>query len=132
VMNWEVTGRNSESIPSMQKSIAEYKLIRPYYYGDYYPLTVTAGLTQDDIWMAYQMNRPSFNDGIIVAFRRKDCPLESIIVNLHGLDPNEKYLLFNEDTQVSETLSGEALKHGYTLKLADKPGSVLIRYKKVL
>ncbi len=30
VMNWEVTGRNSESIPAMQKSIAEYKLLRPY------------------------------------------------------------------------------------------------------
>ena len=89
-------------------------------------------MTQDDIWLAYQLNRPDKADGIIVAFRRKDCTLESIIVNLHGLDPNEKYLLFNEDTQVSETLSGEALKHGYTLKISDKPGSVLIRYKKVL
>ena len=86
----------------------------------------------NNIWLAYQMNRPSFGDGIIVAFRRNDCPLESIIVNLHGVDSNEKYLLFNEDTQVSETLSGEVLKSGYTLKLADKPGSVLIRYKKVL
>ena len=132
VMNWEVTGRNSESIPAMQKSIIEFKFLRPYYYGDYYPLTGTDGLTQDDIWLAYQMNRPSFGDGIIVAFRRKDCTLESIIVNLHGVDSNEKYLLFNEDTQVSETLSGEVLKSGYTLKLTDKPGSVLIRYKKVL
>jgi alpha-galactosidase len=132
VMNWEVTGRNSESIPAMQKSISEYKFLRPYYYGDYYPLTGTDGLTQDDIWLAYQLNRPDKADGIIVAFRRKDCTLESIIVNLHGLDPNEKYLLFNEDTQVSETLSGEALKHGYTLKISDKPGSFLIRYKKVL
>ena len=132
VMNWEVTGRNSESIPAMQKSIIEFKFLRPYYYGDYYPLTGTDGLTLDNIWLAYQMNRPSFGDGIIVAFRRNDCPLESIIVNLHGVDSNEKYLLFNEDTQVSETLSGEVLKSGYTLKLADKPGSVLIRYKKVL
>ena len=132
VMNWEVTGRNSESIPAMQKSIMEYKSLRPYYYGDYYPLTGTGGLTQDDIWLAYQMNRPSVGDGIIVAFRRKDSTLESIIVNLRGVDSNEKYLIFNEDTQVSETLSGEALKHGYTLKITDKPGSVLIRYKKVL
>jgi alpha-galactosidase len=131
-MNWEVTGRNSESIPSMQKSMLEYKFLRPYYYGDYYPLTGTAGLTQDDIWLAYQLNRPDKADGIIVAFRRKDCPQESIIVNLNGLNANEKYLLFNEDTQVSETLSGEVLKNGYTLKLTDKPGSVLIRYKKVL
>ena len=73
VMNWEVTGRNSESIPAMQKSIMEYKFLRPYFYGDYYPLTGTDELTQDDIWLAYQMNRPSAGDGIIVAFRRKDC-----------------------------------------------------------
>ena len=132
VMNWEVTGRNSESIPAMQKSIKEYKLLRPYYYGDYYPLTTTENLTQDDIWLAYQLNRPSTGDGIIVAFRRKDSPLESITVKMHGVDPDEKYQLLNEDTQVSETLAGEVLKHGYALKLTDKPGSLLIRYKKVL
>jgi alpha-galactosidase len=132
VMNWEVTGRNSESIPAMQKSITEFKFLRPYYYGDYYPLSGTGDLTQDNIWLAYQMNRPSAGDGIIVAFRRKDCPMESIIVNLRGVDSDEKYLLFNEDTQVNETLSGEVLKNGYTLKSTGKPGSVLIRYKKVL
>ena len=132
VMNWEVTGRNSESIPAMQKSLKEYKLLRPYFYGDYYPLTGTGNLTQDDIWLAYQLDRPSAGDGIIIAFRRKDCPLEAITVKLHGVDSNEKYLLFNEDTRSNDTLSGAALKSGYTLNLTDKPGSLVIRYKKVL
>ena len=131
VMNWEVTGRNSESIPAMQKSLAEYKLLRPYYYGDYYPLTDTLNITRDNIWLAYQMNRPLTSDGIILAFRRKDCANDSIRVRLHGIDSNGKYLLLNEDTQSNETLSGEVLRNGYTLKLADKPGSALIFYKKV-
>jgi alpha-galactosidase len=131
VMNWEVTGRNSESIPVMQKSIAEYKLLRPYFYGDYYPLTDTANLTKDNIWLAYQLNRPPEGDGIIIAFRRKDCPEESITVKLHGIVPDENYLLINEDTRENVTLSGEVLKNGYTLKLTDSPGSLLIRYKRV-
>jgi len=130
-MNWEVTGRNSESIPAMQKSLAEYKLLRPYYYGDYYPLTDTGNITADNIWLAYQMNRPSASDGIILAFRRKDCKDESLTIKLRGIDSNGKYQLLNEDTQSNETLSGEVLRNGYMLKLNDKPGSVLIFYKKV-
>jgi hypothetical protein len=39
--------------------------------------------------------------------------------------------LLNEDTHPNEILSGEVLRNGYTLKLAEKPGSVLILYKKV-
>jgi alpha-galactosidase len=131
VMNWEVTGRNSESIPAMQKSLAEFKMLRPYYYGDYYPLTYPDKLTGDDIWLAYQMNRPSNADGIIIAFRRKDCSQESITVKFHGVDPKSNYLLLNEDTRLNETLSGEVLRNGYTLKLDDKPGSLLISYKKI-
>jgi alpha-galactosidase len=130
VMNWEVTGRNSESIPAMQKAIQEYKKLRPYYYGDYYPLTGTENITQDNIWLAYQLNRPSLDDGIILAFRRKDCKDESITIKLHGIDPDKKYLLLNEDSQMTETISGETLIGGYRIRLTDTPGSLLILYKK--
>ena len=130
VLNWEVTGRNSESIPGMQKSIAEYKFLRPYFYGDYYPLTGTENMTLDNVWLAYQLNRPSSGDGIIVAFRRKDCIAESLNVKLSGLEADTMYVLLNEDTQVSESLSGAVLRNGYTLNVGDKPGSLLIRYKK--
>ncbi|MBK8882922.1 MAG: alpha-galactosidase [Bacteroidales bacterium] len=131
VMNWEVTGRNSESIPVMQKSLAEYKILRPYFYGDYYPLTGTGNLTGDDIWLAYQLNRSPEGDGIIVAFRRKESSADSIDVRLRGVESGSNYLLFNEDTKENTELSGEILKNGYTLKLTEKPGSVLIRYKRV-
>jgi len=46
------------------------------------------------------------------------------------VDSDEEYLLFNEKTQINETLPGEVLKNGHTLKLSDKPGSFLTRYKK--
>jgi alpha-galactosidase len=109
----------------------EFKLVRPYFYGDYYPLTGPDNLTQDNNWLAYQLNRTSVGDGIIVAFRRKDCSVATITVKLHGVDTGGNYLLYNEDTKVNESLSGEVLRNGYTLNIADKPGSVLIMYKKV-
>ena len=54
----------------MQRCLKEFHEIRPYYYEDYYPLTGTEDMTRDDIWLAYQMHRPSDDGAIIVAFRR--------------------------------------------------------------
>jgi len=131
VMNWEVTGKNSEPIPTMQKSMKDYKELRPYFYGDYYPLTGTKSITTDSIWIAYQMNRPVDGDGIILAFRRKDASAESISVQLGGLENLMKYELLNVDSGVKEIFTGEELKKGLTLKLPEKPGSLLIQYKKI-
>lgn len=131
VMNWEVTGRNSESIPLMQKRISEYKTLRPYYYGDYYPLTGTENMTQDDVWLAYQLNRPEKNDGIVIAFRRNDCMVESIVVKLCGIEKDAKYELRNEDSGVAEVKTGTELSNGINLTLTNKPGSLLITYTKI-
>ena len=129
VMNWEVTGRNSESIPAMQKCIKDYKTLRPYFYGDYYPLTGTDNMTQDNVWLSYQLNRPAQGDGIIIAFRRKDCNEESIIIRLRGIDPKVSYELTDVDTNLVITKTGEELIKGLTLSAKEKPGSLLIMYK---
>ena len=131
VMNWEVTGRNSESIPAMQKCIKDYKTLRPYYYGDYYPLTGTDNMTQDNVWLSYQLNRPAQGDGIIIAFRRKDCNEESLEVRLRGIDPKISYELTDVDKNLVITKTGEELLKGLTLSAKEKPGSLLIMYKKV-
>jgi alpha-galactosidase len=130
VMNWEVTGRNSESIPAIQKCIADYKSLRPYFYGDYYPLTGTPGMTLDSVWIAYQLNRPGEGDGIVLAFRRKDSMEESLAVKFRGLDPAASYELANEG---SGTLvkTGAELMRQFVLSIPDKPGSILVRYRKI-
>jgi alpha-galactosidase len=131
VMNWEVTGRTSEPIPVMQKSMKEYKDLRPYYYGDYYPLTGTGNITTDSVWLAYQMNRPAEGDGIVLAFRRQDAQDGSITINLRGLDDTATYEVTDSDSGTVVKLTGSQLKSGYILKIAEKPGSALIRYKKL-
>ena len=86
-------------------------------------------MTGDDVWLAYQLNRPSCGDGIIVAFRRKDNNNESMTVRLRGIKADNMYILFNEDTRTDTTISGGDLRNGYPLNLKERPGSVLIRYK---
>jgi alpha-galactosidase len=130
VMNWEVTGRNSESIPAIQKRIKDYKDLRPYFYADYYPLTESLNNQTDSVWLAYQLNRPEQNDGIIIAFRRNDCPTESITVRMGGLDATADYELVDDDSGKKTIQKGEELIKGITLSLTEKPGSLLIRYKK--
>ena len=63
--------------------VAQLKLVRPYYYGDYYPL-LPCSLNSDCgtdpskersaafEWAAWQFNRPEEGDGMVQAFRRDE------------------------------------------------------------
>lgn len=130
VLNWEVTGRNSESIAAIQKRIQDYKNIRPYFYADYYPLTQSLNNTGDNVWLAYQLNRPAEKDGIVIAFRRGDCPDEKMEVKLQGLIPEADYELTDDDSGKKMVKKGDELVKGFTLSIPEKPGSIMLKYKK--
>ena len=128
VTNWELTSKRG-SIVDMQKVLAEYKVLRPYFMEDYYPLTGLGDLTGDDVWLAYQLNRPSDKSGIVVGFRRKDNKQTSIEVKLRGLDPTTNYVVRNENDGKEQTLSGEQLAEGITLTLEKPLDSILLKYR---
>ena len=128
VTNWELTSKRG-SIGDMQKVLAEYKVLRPYFMEDYYPLTGLCDLTGDDVWLAYQLNRPSDKSGIVVGFRRKDNKQTSIEVKLRGLDPTTNYVVRNENDGKEQTLSGEQLAEGITLTLEKPLDSILLKYR---
>ena len=87
-------------------------------------------MTKDSVWLAYQQNRPENGDGIVMAFRRKNCEAESITVKLRGLESAVNYDLVNVDTKEKTTLTGAQLMSGYSLFAKDKQSSLLIRYQK--
>ena len=126
---WDINS-SSGSIPEMQKCIQEFKELRPYYYSDYYPLTGTQNMTKDNVWLAYQLNRPEQNDGIVMAFRREDSPDKSIQVKLRGIDEFADYELVDQDSGKKLIQKGKQLSNGITLSLAEKKKSLLIKYKK--
>lgn len=130
VINWKVDGSNNETIETYQQYIADFKRLRPYFYGDYYPLTAAhKRYMNTNSWLAYQLNRPEQKDGIVLAFRRDRFTDESMIIKLNGLVADAQYELFYEDNGTRVVKMGKELKDGIEITILDKPGSLLISYK---
>lgn len=129
VTNWEVASRNG-SLADMHRTIKQFKELRPYYMEDYYPLTGVKDLTADDVWLAYQLNRPSDNSGIVMAFRRRNSAPEntSITVQLKGLNPTATYTVRNDNDGTTSEATGEQLAEGLTLNIANPLGSLMLQY----
>jgi alpha-galactosidase len=107
----------------------QLKQIGPCFLGDFYPLTPYS--LADNIWMAWQYHRPEAGEGFVEAFRRGDCPDESIRLPLRGLDPEARYALTDVDVNRPWQASGrELLAQGLTVKSPSRPTAILITYKK--
>jgi alpha-galactosidase len=101
---------------------------RQYWTGDYYPLTPWT--LDADRWMAWQLHRADLDQGMVLAFRHKDCPYPTLQVELRGLKPNQKYRVQFIDDQhriVTRTLAGRELS-ALELRLPTRHSSLLLRY----
>ncbi len=129
IYNWKITDKNVSYV-DMQNCLKEYAEVRPYFYEDYYPLVGIEDLTRDDIWLAYQMHRPSDESGIIVAFRREKSEDNSLVVRLGGVQNDKSYKVINKDDE-SFTLvkSGRELSEGFILSIEQPKGSLLLHYE---
>ncbi len=127
VMGWELNGTFNTALAI--DDIAEFRSLRAYLYGDYYPLTEYS--TGDDAWAAFQWDRPEERDGIVLAFRRPRAPEASITVKLGGLEPGADYEVSYEDYGVALVKSGHELAEGLSLKIPEAPASLLIKYRRV-
>ena len=128
IYNWKIT-EAGQSIYDMRDRQAEFKELRPYFYEDYYPLSGINNITSENIWLAYQLYRPSDDSGYIVAFRRKDNPDKSYTVNLSGLHPDHTYILTNKDTGEAIKKTGKELANGFTLTLDNPQSCLIIKYQ---
>ena len=128
IYNWKITEKGV-SVLEMQERLAEYRSISDYYLEDYYPLTGDGDLTGHDVWLAYQMHRPSDGTGIVVAFRREESAVDNCPVRLQGLSPEKSYELTDSDTGVSVIKTGRELSEGFRLVLDTPKSSLLIKYK---
>jgi len=125
--NWSITSASS-NILEMQKRIAEIQSIRHYYLDDFYPLTGYGDTTPQNIWIAYQLNRESDCTGRILAFRRDECPVESITVHLRGLVDGKTYVVENQDSFDRFEMTGKELADGLVLTLKEAKSSMFLKY----
>jgi alpha-galactosidase len=127
VYNWKLT-QQGQSYIEMQKCIQEFNDVRPYFYEDFYPLSGVGDITKNDIWLAYQLHKPSDDTGYIIAFRRDQNLQRTYQVHLAGLNANKLYLLQNKDSGETIKKTGRELAAGLTLTLDNPRTSLLIKY----
>jgi alpha-galactosidase len=127
VTGWEIN--NAFNVTQAVEDIAEFRVLRPYFYGDFYPLTEYS--TSDGAWSAMQWDRPAEREGIVLAFRRPMAMNASITISPKGIDPAGDYEVSFEDYGIAVVKAGKELAGGLAIKIADAPGSLLIRYRRV-
>jgi alpha-galactosidase len=112
-----------------ERLFAQLKRIQPNYLGDFYPLT-PYGLA-NDVWLAWQYDRPEAGSGVVQAFRRPESGEETKTFKLHGLDPEAKYELENFDGGKETRTGRELLDEGITVTLGEKPSAAVIAYRQL-
>jgi alpha-galactosidase len=113
-----------------RKALTEAKANQKYWYGDFFPLAVAGA--GPAVLCAYQLHRSDLDSGILLAFRRSECPFSALQASLHGLKPAAKYTVTIVDEAFAEgerTMSGTDLMEQFELRLPKKNTSLLVRYR---
>jgi alpha-galactosidase len=118
-------------LDELRKAIAELKMLRPYWLGDYYPLTPIN--IEQDTWCGWQFNRPDLNAGFVMFFRRPKSAETAYEATLHGIDLKSSYeVSFAETYDVGSrrVMTGSQLAHLH-VEIKSAPGSLLVRYRQI-
>lgn len=111
-----------------EKLFKQLKAIQPNYFGDFYPLTPYS--LSNNVWLAWQYDRPEAGAGVVQVFRRPDSNQERETLQLQGLNPKARYEVENLDGG-KEIQTGKELMHGFTVELKNKPQAAVITYKRL-
>jgi alpha-galactosidase len=114
----------------LRRFIAQWRQVADNYYGDFYPLTPYRA--DNDVWMAWQFDRPEVGEGMVQAFRRPASSMVSANFKLHGLEPAGRYSVINLDAPGTQEMTGrELMEKGLLVSLKKQPDSAIISYKRV-
>lgn len=91
----------------VERSLEQYRSIQKYFYGDFYPLRE---YTQaDDAWMAYQLDLPEEEEGLIVVLKREFSNYTQAAFPLKALRTNVAYRIADIDAAESQVVLGREL-----------------------
>ena len=126
---WDLR-RRAVDYSFQRRAVEEWRQVADNYYGDYYPLT--AYRTENDVWAAWQFDRPESGQGMVQAFRRQDSDVTQMCFKLRGLDQSADYSVTNMDVDGSTRISGNDLtENGFSITIDEQPGAALIVYKQL-
>lgn len=114
----------------VRQMLDQHREIRPYYSGDFYPLTPYS--LDESTWMAYQMHRPDLDEGMVMAFRRQWNDQGQMIFRLRGLNEAARYTVTNMDNGETCVHSGrDLMAEGLKIGIGTIPGSNLLTYRRL-
>ena len=114
---------------ALRRLVGQWRQISRFYYGDYYPLTPYS--LDKNAWIAWQFDCPEQGEGVIQAFRRDDCPEESLRAKLGGLDASARYAVTDLDTgAVIEKAGRELMETGLSISLKERPAAAVMTYRR--
>jgi alpha-galactosidase len=92
--------------------------------------TLTPYGTGEDLWMAWQFDRPDRGEGMVQVFRRSTCFYDTARLPLRGLDPEARYAVTDLDhSDAPSEISGRELTEaGLRVSLPEKPAAALFKY----
>jgi alpha-galactosidase len=122
-------GRSEEEWQWYRDRIREAQRAKPFFYGDFYPLTT--GNCSLESWLAWHLYLPEREEGLIVAFRRPKADVVSMNFDLLTVNPNATYEFEDVDNRKKTVLSGaEVRRNGYAVNAAPRE-SRLIYYRRL-
>jgi len=125
---WDVR-RKDLDYKLARRLVGQWRKVADYYFGDFYPLASYS--TADDVWMAWQFDRPDLGAGMVQAFRRADSLYEAARLKLRGLEPDAQYRVANLDAAGATKMTGrELMEKGLRVTISQRPGAVVITYKR--
>lgn len=128
-LNPGAAGVNSQDwLAFIKRAITEYREVQPYFFGDFYALQPYS--LSDFAWTAWQWDRPTLKDGVVIVLRRPHSTLSGMPLRLQHLDPKATYEVevrtgYAKGRKLQ--MKGRNLS-GYRVELSQAPESVLIFY----
>jgi len=108
--------------------LTRYRQLRHLLVGAWYPLTPYSRSKSD--WLASQYHRPDLQEGMILAFRRADCPRATLDVSLQGLEADAEYELQFDSSGETQRVPGAQLATAFAITITGAPRSDLITYRR--
>jgi alpha-galactosidase len=120
-------GQDTSQAPRL---LDEWRRTSRCYWGDYWPLTPYS--LAADAWLAWQFDLADEGSGVVQAYRRAECPGDSLTVKLRGLDPGATYRVMDLDTREPHEISGsDLMARGLTVSIPTQPGAAIVTYDRV-
>lgn len=119
----------SADYENLRRLYEDWKILAPYFYGDFYPLTRYS--LDPESWICWQFDLPEQDKGAIQVFRRPESMHDSARLKLFSLDPDAMYTVRDLDGEIREDFSGaELMNKGIRIEFPTDFGASILLYEK--